>query len=246
MWLPMAVVSTHAILIIADISQKEVIQVVILASRKTHGIGGKYHAINNTNHPGSAYKALAKLGVHYGHIVQRPADSAEPVIRHHSQKDIFNWAENHISENLESTATKVYPLASCPRYWPTFEGLCLWYNRDPKGQTSKEVVLGSLDGHWEKIARWWPYFQSGQWCRRKYHPKIIISSEAGLWIQGIAVIDHSFSFLNSNSESRIINIVEIIWVYSETSLSDSNQDYMNDIDNSFIIKHINVFLQWYK
>ena len=69
---------------------KEVMQVVISTLGKTHGIGGKYHAINNTNYPGSAYKALAKLGVHYGHIVQRLADRIEPVIRHHSQKDTFN------------------------------------------------------------------------------------------------------------------------------------------------------------
>jgi len=108
-------------------------------------LGGKYHAINNTNYPGSAYKALAKLGVHYGHIVQRLADSTEPVIRHHSQKDTFNWTENHISEKLESTATKGNSLVFAPDIDQHLRDYVCDITEIQSGQTSKEVVHGSLE-----------------------------------------------------------------------------------------------------
>ncbi|MDD0156972.1 hypothetical protein PSY55_23830, partial [Shigella flexneri] len=52
-------VPVHAISYLTDHCRhftEKVIQVVISTSRKSQGIGGKYHAINNTNDPGNGYK----------------------------------------------------------------------------------------------------------------------------------------------------------------------------------------------
>lgn len=140
----MAVASTHATLITADISQKSGLGGGFYIKEDSWH-RGKYDAINHTNYPGDDHKALAELGVHYGHIVQRLADSIESIIWHHGQKDAFTWVQCHISEKLKGTTAKgnffIFAPDTDQHLWDYICGI----TEIQDGHISKEEVHGGLE-----------------------------------------------------------------------------------------------------
>lgn len=82
---------------------------------------------------------------------------------------------------MESTATKGNSLVFAPDIDQHLRDYVCGITEIQSGQTSKEVVLGSLEMVIEKDSRMMGYISNqGNDVEEKYHPKIIISSEADL------------------------------------------------------------------